>query len=346
VSQSAVTGSGTSADPYKVVTVVDAGTTGLRVTQTDSYVAGQEQYRTDIAVSNSTAGAVNVTVYHAGDCYLQNSDVGYGYFDPTSQGIYCTANANNSPAGRLLGFAPITRGSSYVEGLYSAVYSDITAAGTQMPNTCDCTISEDNGAGLSWAKVAPAHGTTTTSLITTFSPSGALPPSASADPATVQSSTAAGFSGAVIPNGLQATAHFEYGLDAKYTRGGETVFDHQTPDVTLPPDSNAHRLSASVAGLVPNAVYHVRLVATSSVGSTPSDDQTFTTKQDPAPRPPVLGKTVDATPVSGLVFVKLPGAHPAADGLVKGQGFIPLTEARQLPTGSQVDSRLGSRATS
>ena len=40
VSQSAVSGSGTQANPYKIVTKVDAGTTGLRIIQTDSYVVG------------------------------------------------------------------------------------------------------------------------------------------------------------------------------------------------------------------------------------------------------------------------------------------------------------------
>ncbi len=343
VSQSGVTGSGTSSDPYKVVTVVAAGTTGLRVTQTDTYVTGQEQYRSDIAVFNSTAQTLTATVYHAGDCYLQNSDVGYGYFDPVGQGIYCTANANNSPAGRLLGFRPLSRGSSYVEGRYSAVYSDIVASGAQFPNTCDCTISEDNGAGLSWAATVRPRQTSTISLVTTFSPSGALPPAASTDTPTVQGSAAAGFSGSVSPNGQPTTAHFEYGLDPKYSGGGDTVFDHQTPDQTLPADFGSHPISATVSGLVPNAVYHVRVVATNSTGTTQSDDQIFTTGSDPAPPPPVLGKMVDATLVSGVVLIKLPGAHTAADAaLAKGTGFIPLTEARQLPTGTQVDSRLGS----
>src|SRR5436190_2423903 len=53
VSQSGVTGSGTSGNPFKVVTVVGAGTTGLGITQTDTYVVGQESYRTDITVSNA-----------------------------------------------------------------------------------------------------------------------------------------------------------------------------------------------------------------------------------------------------------------------------------------------------
>jgi len=78
VSQSAVTGSGTALDPYRIVTVADAGTTGIRVTETDSYTVGQEAYRTDVALSNSGGAGQNVIVYRAADCYLQNSDSGYG----------------------------------------------------------------------------------------------------------------------------------------------------------------------------------------------------------------------------------------------------------------------------
>jgi hypothetical protein len=59
----------------------------------------------------------------------------------------------------------------------------------------------------------------------------------------------------------------------------------------------------------------------------------------------VLGRSFDLKPVSGLVLIRLPGAHAAdgagLSGLNKGQGFIPLTEARQLPTGTQVDARRG-----
>lgn len=56
----------------------------------------------------------------------------------------------------------------------------------------------------------------------------------------------------------------------------------------------------------------------------------------------MLGKTFNAAPVSGLVLIKLPGKHAAADRLVKGTGFVPLTEVRRLPAGTQVDARLGS----
>lgn len=50
VSQSAVTGAGTSADPFQIVTEVQLGSSGLRLVQTDSYVEGEEAYRTSIDV--------------------------------------------------------------------------------------------------------------------------------------------------------------------------------------------------------------------------------------------------------------------------------------------------------
>jgi hypothetical protein len=172
VSQSAVTGSGASGNPFKVVTVVAAGTTGLGITQTDTYVAGQESYRTDITVSNSGRADVAAALYHAGDCFLQNSDTGFGFFDSSTQGIFCSANPNNSPRGRVVGFSPLSAGAHHMEDGFSTVYGGITAQAAQFPDTCKCTQRLDNGAGLSWAITVPAGGTVTRSLSTTFSPTG------------------------------------------------------------------------------------------------------------------------------------------------------------------------------
>jgi hypothetical protein len=174
VSQSAVTGSGTSADPYKVVTKVDVGSTGLHITQTDSYVVGDEFYRSDIEVSNSTSSAIDAALYHAGDCFLQDSDFGYGFYDTSGGGIYCSKTANNSPPDRIEGFVPLSSGSNYLETYYASVWGAIN--GTQFPNTCDCTLFEDNGSGLSWSITVPANGSVTRSLLTAFSPTGQPPP--------------------------------------------------------------------------------------------------------------------------------------------------------------------------
>jgi hypothetical protein len=76
VSQSGPTGTGTAADPYTIVTTVDNGTGGggggatIRATETDTYVVGEEQYRSDVTLTNLTGGALAGNLYRAGDCYL------------------------------------------------------------------------------------------------------------------------------------------------------------------------------------------------------------------------------------------------------------------------------------
>ena len=128
---------------------MDAGATGLRITETDSYVVGQETYRTNVAVQNTTGSPIDTALYHAGDCFLQDSDLGFGWVDSLRGGVYCAANADNTPAGRIVGFVPVASpGSSHIEGVYSYVWAAIN--GDQFPSTCACAASVDNGAGLSW----------------------------------------------------------------------------------------------------------------------------------------------------------------------------------------------------
>jgi len=164
------------------------------------------------------------------------------------------------------------------------------------------------------------------------------------------SSSRATLSGLVNPGGLQTSVHFEYGLDPSYTGSGPVVYVDSTPVAPIAPDFVAHPVTARISNLVPNALYHFRLVATNGLGTTPGPDQTFRTAKDPAPPPPVLGRTIDVDHVIGKVFVKLPStssgnaAHPAvaSPAPVKGRGFIPLLEPRALPTGTQIDARRGS----
>lgn len=161
----------------------------------------------------------------------------------------------------------------------------------------------------------------------------------------VLSTSAAAFSGTVNPSGLATTAYFQYGLDASYGTASDGVtYTNSTAPQQIGAGSSPVAVSATVSGLVPNAVYHVRLVASNGAGTTYGADVTFKTKKDPLPPPPVLGKSFDLTPVAGRVLIRLPAAQAAdsrLSGLSKGQGFIPLTEARQLPTGTQIDARQG-----
>jgi hypothetical protein len=144
-------------------------------------------------------------------------------------------------------------------------------------------------------------------------------------------STAAGLSGSVVPSGLPTSVRWQYGLDSTYRGPGFSgnVLDQSTPSQVVGADFASHALLGSVSNLIPNAVYHVRLVALNSAGTTFGPDQTFKTGRAPAPPPPVLGRSENLAPV-GKVFVLLNG------------GFVPLTEPTRLPSGTEVDALHGS----
>jgi hypothetical protein len=178
-------------------------------------------------------------------------------------------------------------------------------------------------------------------------PAGA--PVVSAETPTASDGSHAAFPGTINPEGLSTSAHFEYGLDPKYFGGGPVVYDHSTPSQDVGGDFTARAFSQSVSDLVPNALYHVRLVASNTAGTVTGPDETFMTGTDPAPPPPTLGKTANLAPVSGDVLVRPPygetidvaGAIAGHAVVSKGLGFIPLTQARQVPMGSQIDARRG-----
>jgi hypothetical protein len=142
----------------------------------------------------------------------------------------------------------------------------------------------------------------------------------------------AGFSGSVNPDGLPTTSYFQYGLDKKYSQVGASGANYtaQTQSQTVGSDFTTHGVGpATVTGLVPNALYHVRLVATNSAGTTFGQDVTFTTSHGPTPGPPTLGQTFNIEPVSGLVLIFING-H-----------LVPLTELTQIPSGVPIDTLHG-----
>ena len=161
----------------------------------------------------------------------------------------------------------------------------------------------------------------------------ASPPVVSGGSPTTETISGAAVSGTVNPESLATTAFFQYGLDPSDRGPGAstTLYDQTTPVQQVGADSAGHTVSASLTGLVPGALYHVRLVANNSDGTTFGTDQTFTTPQAPPPAPPVLGKTQNAAPVTGTVFIKTPSG-----------AFVLLTGAEQIPSGAEIDALHGS----
>ncbi|HUA05667.1 MAG TPA: fibronectin type III domain-containing protein [Solirubrobacteraceae bacterium] len=205
-------------------------------------------------------------------------------------------------------------------------------------HTVQVLVTATNGGG---------HSTPATSNLTAVvqpqpsppapnTPSPNSPPTPQSSSPTVLTSapsvsvTTAGFSGSVTPNGLPTTAFFQYALDPRYTGGGPLAYDQSTPEQTVGADFASHTIGpVSVTGLLPNALYHVRLVAINDDGTTFGPDMTFITQTGPIPGSPMLGKTVNISPVNGLVLIEQHGT------------FVPLTELDQVPSGSVIDATHG-----
>jgi uncharacterized repeat protein (TIGR01451 family) len=197
VSQTPVTGSGTEADPYQMVTVADVQIsetqTIFRLTQTDTYVVGQESYRTDVEVKNMDAAQQDGVLYRAGDCYLQNSDSGFGNENPDGS-VACVSSEDGSPGSRIEQWSPITSGSHYDETNWPQIWTDLQA-GIGFLDTCRCADDIDNGAGLSWNFSLAPGASKTFSEIMTFSPLGTQPlvTTKTADQDTVQAGGGDGY---------------------------------------------------------------------------------------------------------------------------------------------------------
>ncbi len=205
---------------------------------------------------------------------------------------------------------------------------------------------------------------TATSTANVANPPVALPTPApptllTPSPPTVITTTSAAFTATVNPHGLATTVHFEYGPVLGGAKAAAVTYGSVTPEQSVGPDFANHTVAATVTGLLPNVTYNVRAVATNSAGNAVGENQTLNTPADPPPPPPVLGKAVNVTPVSGIVYIELPpgatlasaaslspfspfalGAQ-AVEALTKGQAFIPLTEARQIPVGSVLETTGG-----
>jgi hypothetical protein len=161
VSQSAVTGSGTPADPLTVVTRYDAGA-ALQVAQTTTYVNGAQQFTLRWDVTNPAGGGpVRFKALVAADFFFEGSDRGTGIFTPGPPRFVGGTNADTGNSG---GFAELTGPplNSAPWTAYQALSygSDATevwgkvegAADSDAPSFDDSVVGEqvDNAGGVEW----------------------------------------------------------------------------------------------------------------------------------------------------------------------------------------------------
>jgi hypothetical protein len=111
------------------------------------------------------------------------------------------------------------------------------------------------------------------------------PPAAPAAEVNAPQATIGGFllKGAVNPDSLSTTYHFEFGTTTAY---GTNLPE---PDASAGSGESAVAVKEEVTGLLPNTTYHYRIVASNSEGPGVSGDQAFTT---PPPKPVAISQSV------------------------------------------------------
>jgi hypothetical protein len=354
-SQSAVTGSGTAASPYTVTTVANACVplvSGAPVTlpqcptgdvwvaqlqETDSYVVASNVYGTQLAITNESGATLAGTLYHTGDCFLA-IDAGFGGLGgPGHNAPECTLTPGDSPPGRAMSFIPVTPGSNYYEGAYTTAaspegtsfWSYVSPTGAQYPNTVDAASNEDNGMGLSWPYSLAAAATETISFDTLVAPNN--PPSNTAGPAI---------------SGSPNVGHALTCSEGTWTSAAPITYTYQW-------ERDGSPVAAATGSTYAVSTADAGRSLTCQVTANTDDGYALATSAPVVPPlpPPVIGQEANFVPVSGTVFVKLPpGAKIAALGTgttgasaagTTLAGFIPLTDASQLPVGTQVDARHG-----
>jgi hypothetical protein len=176
VSQTASWGDGSVDDPYTVTTVVDAGTTGLRITQVDSYVTGRQYFRSDIVVTNNGSAPATAMLSRAADCYFEGSDSGTGV------GLYNTAS-HTAMAGcvspgtarsmRLISQTPGNKSglNTFSADTYNQIWSKVGATRTgttPLPNNVH-SGTFDNGMAVAWQiKNLPVKGSVIKTVLHEF----------------------------------------------------------------------------------------------------------------------------------------------------------------------------------
>ncbi len=142
-------GSGAAGDPHVLLTTVAAGESGVQLIETDRWVDGGLSVETHYSLTATPGDTRSFQLYRAADCYVGESDVGYGIYDPPSQTVGClrTLPDGAQVSEQLSPLAPA--GASSAEDFYGNIWS-LLASQQQLPDTCRCGEAIDDGVATSW----------------------------------------------------------------------------------------------------------------------------------------------------------------------------------------------------
>ena len=239
-----------------------------------------------------------------------------------------TQTVTTNPATNVASFSATLNGSLNPQGSITSVrfqygpttsYGFTTPVQTQTGNTVRNITANIIGLSAShiyhFRIVASNSGGThfgSDRTFTTLSATGS--PVVTTNPATTVASFSAALNGSLDPHGLTTTVHFQYGTTTSY---GLTA---AAPSQTR---STFRNVSANISGLTASTVYHFRIVATNSSGTSVGSDRTFTTLS--ATGSPVV-TTNPATTVASF--------SATLNGLLDPHGLITSVHFQYGPTTS------------
>lgn len=161
VSQTAVTGQGTAADPYQVITIVSAG--GFRLAQTVRYVVPNVYFEVQLTLVPPAGNTQNVRVYHWLDTYLAGGDYGAAFWQPNSNPTVVGVEKNGQ-------YELLIQGSRAWNAYFSGAYyrpGQLMELGGALDNTLDIDPNTDNGIAVQWDIAAPSSPVTWTYRLAT-----------------------------------------------------------------------------------------------------------------------------------------------------------------------------------
>jgi hypothetical protein len=336
VSAPVVTGDGSVGSPWRLTTAFRAtnpatGGDLLDVSEAVDYVNGTGDVTVTYTLSAPTALS-NVRLYHSASVLPASSYLATGFLQPGPP-RRVGAQALGRDGGGSDSLIEVTPWSAFQEATASTISNTISAVSPSAAgfnNTVDATRT-GNGAGMGaqWnlgSLASPATVAVTWHFSRTSSLALAVPGVAQTAGSTIQ----------VPVTARNNDGGPDAGLPVRYTVTGANP---GSGAATTAADGTAliSWLGAKTGTDTLTAFVDRDGNGTWDVNTEPRQIVTVTIAPLP---PPVAGKSVNVNVVSGQVFLKLPaGRSGRATGPAKG--FVPLTGQKQIPVGSQLDTRKG-----
>jgi len=253
------------------------------------------QTQTGNTLRNITANIIGLSASHIYHFRIVASNSGGTHFG--SDRTFTTLSATGAPvvttnpATTVASFSATLNGSLDPHGLTTTVhfqygtttsYGLTAAASSQTGNTYQTVGANISGlsASTTYHFRIVATNTAGTGLgsdrtFTTLSATGS--PVVTTSPATFIASFSAMLNGLLDPHGLTTSVHFQYGPTTSY--GLTAAAPSQT-------GNTFRNVSANISSLSANHIYHYRIMATNTAGTSLGSDKTFTTLT--ATGPPVV----------------------------------------------------------